>query len=166
MYSVVSANHTDAWGERRGYRLIPGRSNIHLSSNLAVTRQRDAEVFAKSWQNVNLPEAPQHDYARFFDGEGVDDADLVVWFNLGMHHFTRAEDIPVTLYTEAVSSIVFAAQNFNDRAQEGDLRNRRWIVASDAKTGKLSYDDYGVALPTCKVELEEPTLKISEWTTV
>ncbi|KAK3317348.1 copper amine oxidase [Cercophora scortea] len=180
MYSVISSNLTNAWGEKRGYRLIPGRSNIHLSvhdspwsrkqstflkSSLAVTRQHDAEVFANSWQNINLPEAPQHDFAKFFDGEGVDDEDLVVWFNLGMHHFTRAEDIPVTLYTEAVSSIVFAPQNFNDRAQEGDLRNRRWI-ATDAKTGKLEYEDYGIALPTCKVELEEPTLKISEWTTV
>ncbi|KAK3367597.1 copper amine oxidase [Podospora didyma] len=178
MYCVVNNNKTNAWGEKRGYRLVPGRSNIHLSikdspftrksstflkSHLAVTKQHDAEVYANSWQNVQLSEAPQHDFAKFFDGESVDDEDLVVWFNLGMHHFTRAEDVPVTLYTEAVSSIVFAPQNFNDRAQEGDLRNRRWIVP-DADTGVLGYDDYGISLPTCDLQLEEPTLKIEPWT--
>ena len=179
MYTVVSADATNAWGEKRGYRIVPGRSNVHLSidnspwsrrqstllkSHLAVTRQHDSEVFGNSWQNVNLPEAPQQDFAKFFDGESVDGEDLVVWFNLGMHHFTRSEDVPVTLFTEAVSSIVFAPQNFNDRAPEGDLRNRRWIEV-DAE-GELKYDDYNIALPTCKVEFDEPVLKISKRTSV
>ncbi|KAK0630517.1 copper amine oxidase [Bombardia bombarda] len=179
MYSVVSSNSTNKWGEKRGYRLVPGRSNIHLSigdspftrkqsgllkSHLAVTQQHDNEPYANSWQNINLPEAPQHDFLKFFDGESVDNEDIVVWFNLGMHHFTRSEDVPVTLFTEAVTSIVFAPQNFNDRAQEGDLRNRRWVEV-DAE-GALSYEDYGVALPTCKVEAEEPVLNIGEWLSI
>ncbi|KAK0714012.1 copper amine oxidase [Lasiosphaeria miniovina] len=179
MYCVVNNNATNAWGEKRGYRLVPGRSNVHLSirdspftrksssflkSHLAVTQQHDTEVYANSWQNVNLAEAPQHDFLKFFDGESVDDTDLVVWFNLGMHHFTRAEDVPVTLYTEAVSSISFAPHNFNDRAQEGDLLNRRWIVP-DAD-GVLAYDDYGVTLPTCQIELDEPATKIEPWVTI
>ena len=82
-----------------------------------------------------------------------------------MHHFTRAEDVPVTLFTEAVSSIVFAPQNFFDRAQEGDLLNRRWIVP-DEDSGTLTYEDYGVALPSCKVELEEPVAKLEPWVTL
>lgn len=180
MYSVINPDAKNAWGVPRGYRIVPGRSNIHLSvehspfsqksstfskSHLAVTRHHDSEQYANSWQNVNLAKRPQHDFAKFFDGESVDGEDIVVWFNLGMHHFTRSEDVPVTLFSEAVSSILLAPQNFNDRAQEGDLLNRRWIVANST-TGQLSYEDYGVALPTCKVQLEEPVDGLSQWTTV
>jgi primary-amine oxidase len=82
-----------------------------------------------------------------------------------MHHLTRSKDVAVTLYTEAVSSIVFAPQNFNDRAQEGDLLNRRWIVANST-SGQLSYEDYGLELPTCKVQLEEPVDGLSPWVTI
>ncbi|KAB5577993.1 copper amine oxidase [Coniochaeta sp. 2T2.1] len=180
MYCVVNNNRTNAWGVKRGYRIVPGRSNVHLSvlnspfsksqstfskSHLAVTKHHDEETYANSWQNINLASKPQHDFTKFFDGESVDDEDIVVWFNLGMHHFTRSEDVPVTLYTEAVSSITFAPQNFFDRAQEGDLLNRRWIVANST-TGELNYEDYGVELPTCKVEFGEPVDGILPWDTI
>jgi primary-amine oxidase len=180
MYAVINEEAKNKWGVSRGYRLVPGRSNVHLSvanspfskgqtafskSHLAVTRQHDAEQYANSWQNINLARKPQHDFRKFFDGESVEGEDLVVWFNLGMHHFTRSEDVPVTLYSEAASSIVFAPQNFNDRAQEGDLLNRRWIVAN-ATTGRLGYEDYGVVLPVCKVELEEPVDGLRPWVNI
>jgi len=179
MYCIVS-DKTNKWGEKRGYRMVPGKSNIHLTiqdspfsrkssellkSHLAVTKVHDTEPYANSWQNVNLPWAPQQDFSKFFDGENVENEDLTVWFNLGMHHYTRAEDIPVTLYSEAVSSIVFAPQNFFDRAQEGDLRNRRW-VSTTSEPGVLEYEDYGVPLASCNVEIEEPASKILPWDTV
>lgn len=169
MYVVLNPNMTNAWGEMRGYRIVPGRSDIHLStlkspwslknsefakSHLAVTRQHDNEPFANSVQNINLPFTPQQDFSKFFDGESIEDEDLVVWFNLGMHHFTRSEDVPVTLYTEAYSSVVFAPQNFFDRAQDGDLVNRRWITVNEDDV--LTYETYGVTLDTCPIQLEEP----------
>ena len=169
MYTVVNPKATNAWGEKRGYRIIPGKSNIHLStmkspwsrhnmafakSHFAVTQQHDTEPFANSVHNANLPWKPQQDFLKFFDNESIDEEDLVVWFNLGMHHFTRAEDIPVTLFSEAVSSITFAPQNFFDRAQDGDLKNRRWIVPSD-DADIISSEDYGVVLPKCQSHLGE-----------
>lgn len=169
MYVVLNPNATNAWNEPRGYRLVPGRSNIHLSvldspwsrrncefakTHLAVTRQHDTEPYANSVQNINLPLAPQQDFGAFFNGESVEGEDLVVWFNLGMHHFTRSEDVPVTLYTEAYSSIVFAPQNFFDRAQDGDLLNRRWVKVDEK--GDLKVETYGVGLETCPVDLQEP----------
>ncbi|KAH7398984.1 copper amine oxidase [Phaeosphaeria sp. MPI-PUGE-AT-0046c] len=174
MYVVLNPNETNAWGEMRGYRIVPGRSDIHLStlnspwslknsefakSHLAVSRQHDNEVFANSVQNANLPWAPQQDFSKFFDGESIENEDIVVWFNLGMHHFTRSEDVPVTLYTEAYSSIVFAPQNFFDRAQDGDLLNRRWAQVN-SNSGELTYETYGVGLDTCAVELHEPIERI------
>ena len=132
MYCVVSEQE-NAWGTKRGYRIIPGKSNVHLSignspftrknseflkSHLAVTKVHDTEPYANSWQNVNMPAAPQQGFSKFFDGEDIENEDLALWFNLGMHHFTRSEVVPVTLYSEAVSSIAFAPQNFFDRAQD------------------------------------------------
>jgi len=175
MYCVVNQNETNVWGEKRGYRLVPGRSNIHLSVlnspfslknsemakyHLAVTKQHDNEPYANSVQNINLPSAPQQDFSKFFNNESVLQDDLVVWFNLGMHHFVRAEDIPVTLYTEAVSSIVFAPQNFFDRAQDGDLKNRRWI-AYNATSEEITFDAYGIELPDCAIDISEPVYGIS-----
>lgn len=104
MYCVVNRDETNAWGEERGYRIVPGRSDIHLSvldspfseknaefakHHLAVTVQHDTEPLANSFQNVNLPAKPQQDFAKFFDGESVEQEDLVMWVNLGMHHYTR-----------------------------------------------------------------------------
>lgn len=65
----------------------------------------------------------------------------------------------MTLYTEAYSSIVLAPQNFFDRAQDGDLLNRRWLEV-DADNGELSFENYGVGLDTCPIALDEPTAHI------
>ncbi|KAF2497656.1 primary-amine oxidase [Lophium mytilinum] len=153
MYCVINKNETNKWGQARGYRITP-----FSKSHLAVTRQHDNEPYANSVQNINMPFKPQQDFLKFFDGESIEQEDIVVWFNLGMHHFTRAEDVPVTLYTEAFSSITFSPQNFFDRAQDGDLRNRRWVVPNEE--GELEYDAYGVELPTCEVTFEEPVDEI------
>ncbi|KAI0129657.1 copper amine oxidase [Xylariales sp. AK1849] len=174
MYSVNHANATNKWGTKRGYRIVPGRSNIKLSTlnspfsrnnsqmsktQLAVTRQHDTEPFANSVQNLNMPWKPQQDFSKFFDDESVDGEDLVVWFNLGMHHFTRSEDVPVTLYSQAVSSIMFAPQNFFDRAQDGDILNRRWITPDENSTSGLAYATFGIELPQCKIALTEGSVK-------
>ncbi|KAI1416282.1 copper amine oxidase [Hypoxylon sp. FL1857] len=177
MYTVNHANATNKWGAPRGYRIVPGKSNIRLSTlnspfsrhntalskaHLTVTRQHDTEPWGNSVQNLNMPWKPQQDFAKFLNDESVEGTDLVVWFNLGMHHFTRSEDIPVTLYSEAVSSIMFAPQNFFDQSQDGDLRNRRWYTVPEAADGSnattLVSETYGLELPQCKVGLQEPTL--------
>ncbi|KAL2412723.1 Copper amine oxidase vicK1 [Exophiala dermatitidis] len=175
MYTIVNQNETNVWGEKRGYRVVPGKADLHLTVlnspwsfknsemakyHLAVTRQHDTEPYGNSVQNVNLPLAPQQDFSKFFDDESIVQEDLVLWFNLGMHHFTRAEDIPVTLYTEAVSNIMFAPQNFFDRAQDGDLLNRRW-VEYNATTDEITFEAYGVELPNCAMEFPEPVYGIS-----
>lgn len=174
MYCVNHANATNKWGTKRGYRIVPGRNNVHLSTlnspfsrnnsqfsktHMAVTRQHDNEPFANSVQNLNMPWKPQQDFSKFFDDESIEGEDLVVWFNLGMHHYTRSEDVPVTLYNEAVSSIMFAPQNFFDRAQDGDILNRRWITPSENSTTGLDYDTFGIELPQCKVSLKEGQVK-------
>jgi primary-amine oxidase len=179
MYCVVNRDEKNTWGEERGYRINPGRSNVHMTvqdspfsaknaefakHHLAVTVQHDNEPLANSFQNVNLPVKPQQDFAKFFDGESVEQEDLVVWVDLGLHHFSQSEDVPVTLYSEAYSSMVFAPQNFFDRTQDGDLLNRCWITTTP--TGELEFEDYGVELPTCGISFEEPVSGILPTVTI
>ncbi|RYP34159.1 hypothetical protein DL767_004386 [Monosporascus sp. MG133] len=121
MYYVNHASATNKWGTKRGYRIVPGRPNVHLST-LKPPFSLRSSAFAKS--------------------------------HLGMHHFTRAEDVPVTLYCEAVSSVLFAPQNFFDHAQDSDLRNRRWIVPH----AELMVEDFSIKLPTCKVDPRQPVV--------
>jgi len=113
MYVVLNLKEINVWGEPRGYRIVPGRSDIHLTtlkspwslknsefakSHLAVSKYRDTEHYANSVQNINNPMHPQQDFSKFFDGESIEDEDLMVWFDLGMHHFTRSEDVPVRCF--------------------------------------------------------------------
>ncbi len=63
--------------------------------------------------------------------------------------------MPVTLFTEAYSSIIFAPQNFHDRAQDGDLLNRRWIEVNQT-SGDIGFESYGVTLPNCPIDIPEP----------
>jgi primary-amine oxidase len=65
-------------------------------------------------RNIHLPGKPTVDFDQFFDGESLDQEDLVVWLNLGMHHINRAEDSPHTLTNIATSSVLLTPFNFND----------------------------------------------------
>lgn len=126
MYTVVNKNAKNRWREPRGYRIIPGLSNVGLPSHrspfflksanfakqpFAVSRQHDTEPSSSASLNQNVPEAHLVDFCDFFDGEDLIQQDIVTWVNLGMHHYTRSEDIPNTLISEAHSSIMFAPQN-------------------------------------------------------
>lgn len=138
MYTIQNNAHKNKWGVPRGYRIVPGVSNVHLPSMLspwflksaqyakqamAVSRQHDTEPYSAAALNQNLPEAPLVEFWKFFNGESLEQEDLVVWVNLGMHHYTRAEDLPNTLMSEAHSSVVFAPQNWGDSEGTRDLAN-------------------------------------------
>ncbi|RYO96682.1 hypothetical protein DL766_004758 [Monosporascus sp. MC13-8B] len=125
---------------------------LGVNNSLRVSELKAAPTSQPLWRELGLRQVasrqnPQQDFTRFLDGEGVDGKDIVVWFKLGMHHFTHTEDAPVTLYSEAVNSVLFAPQNFFEQAQEGNLRNRRWIVP-DAEGDELVVQDFGIELLT------------------
>lgn len=100
-FLVVNKDETNKYGEYRGYRVLPYTGAAHLtvenSSNLVnaarwagydvqVSQRKDTEpksAHAYNSQDVNDPPV---NFDAFFDGESLDQEDLVVWFNLGMHH--------------------------------------------------------------------------------
>ena len=104
--SVINKERRNKWGAPRGYRILPGLSNVALPSKnspfflknaqfakqpFAVSRQHDTEPASSSSLKQNVPEAPAVELYKFLDGESLVQEDLVAWVNLGMQHYTRTE---------------------------------------------------------------------------
>lgn len=103
-YRIVNTDKPNKLGEYRGYRLLPTDGTTHFtnqqSSNLAnlvypftfdmaVTKQKNTEPLSTDPLNENDIWNPLVNFDNFFDGESLMQEDLVVWFNLGMHHLPR-----------------------------------------------------------------------------
>lgn len=164
MYTVINKDKLNEWGEPRGYRIVPGLSNIHLAPQnspfflksaqaskqaFAVCRQHDTEPSSSSTLNQNMPMAPPVEFYKFFDGEDLIQQDIVTYFNLGMHHYTRSEDLPNTLMTGAHSSITFAPQNWGNTELTRDLTNAVIYNTPDGFSGEVEPFTNGVNPPAC-----------------
>ncbi|KAF1812382.1 membrane copper amine oxidase [Eremomyces bilateralis CBS 781.70] len=126
-YQIVNLDKPNKYGESRGWRISPSEGTAHLtvenSSNLqnaanwakydfAVTRRKDTEPRAAHAYNSQDVANPPVDFDDFFDGESLEQEDLVVWFNLGMHHVPHTGDLPNTVMTNAHSSVQFSPLNY------------------------------------------------------
>ncbi|KAK8011681.1 hypothetical protein PG990_010646, partial [Apiospora arundinis] len=167
MYTVVNKNNLNAWGQPRGYRIMPGLNNVYLPSQrspfllrsgehakqaFAVSRQHDTEPASTAALSGNVPEAPLVEFWGFFaDDEPLQQEDLVVWANLGMHHFVRAEDLPNTLATSAHASLVLAPQNWAAGGENTrDLANAVIFYLDDTNSAGVSVPNTnGVDVPSC-----------------
>ncbi|KAF7196652.1 Membrane primary amine oxidase [Pseudocercospora fuligena] len=127
-YRIINTAAPNAYGEYRGYRILP-ESTIHLtvqnstnlanaanlfSHDLAVTQAHDSEPRAAHPYNGQDIHNPPIDFAAFFDGENLVQEDLVVWLNLGMHHVPHTGDLPNTVFTTAHSAVHFMPLNYFD----------------------------------------------------
>jgi len=117
-YAIVNNNQKNTWGTPRGYAIHPGYSPVHNSIvgskrllnnanwaryNLAVSLRKETEPTSSSMWNLNLPGVPMVDFHKFFDGENIEQEDLVAWVNVGTHHLPQAEDSPNTRTNLATS---------------------------------------------------------------
>ncbi|KAK3179399.1 tryptamine:oxygen oxidoreductase [Lecanicillium sp. MT-2017a] len=132
-FVVLNNNSLNAWGEKRGYRIMPGSgmgAPSHLTfqgsealgraaewaqKDLWISRQKDTEARSSTPASNFIPNDPMIDFGKFIDGESVVQKDLVVWFNLGNHHVPHSGDIPNTLQHTSASSVWFMPYNFHDR---------------------------------------------------
>ncbi|KAI5363237.1 putative copper amine oxidase [Septoria linicola] len=125
-YRIINTAMPNKYGEPRGYRIQP-ESTCHLtvqnSSNLAdavnwakydlaITKQKDTESCSAHPYNGQDIYNPPVDFDKFFDGESLEQEDLVVWFNLGMHHVPHTGDLPNTVFASAHSSVRFTPVNY------------------------------------------------------
>ena len=56
--------------------------------------QKDSEIHVTSPWNAYDPWNPLINFGEYFDGESLEQEDLVYWFNLGMHHVPHTGDLP------------------------------------------------------------------------
>jgi len=122
LYIVYNSEETNAWGERKGYRIVPGTglaAPIHLTiensttlgdsarwaeHDIWVLRRKDTEPRSADPLNYFEPHAPLINFNYMADHESLEpsesapsfDKDLVVYFNLGGHHIPHSGDIPNT----------------------------------------------------------------------
>ncbi|KAJ9102657.1 hypothetical protein QFC19_004766 [Naganishia cerealis] len=129
MVYITNEASKNKWGVSKGYAVHPGASNIHLTNleskrthknvewakhSLHVVRHKDEEPYSSNMFNINLPGRPPVDFSSFFDGESLDQEDLVLYLNLGTHHIIRSEDSPHTLTNMATSYLLLTPYNYND----------------------------------------------------
>ena len=55
---------------------------------------------------------PAVNFGEFFDGENLKQEDLVVWFNLGLHHIPGTQDLPNTVFTSAHTAVQIVPSNY------------------------------------------------------
>ena len=51
-------------------------------------------------------------FDTFFNNESLVQEDLVVWFNLGMHHLPHTGDLPNTVFTSAHAAVQLQPSNY------------------------------------------------------
>lgn len=128
MMMVVNKDEVNEFGEPMGYRFMPGVGNGHsltikespnlydaanfATSHYYVARQKDTEKRSAHSMNTLYPQDPIINFQDYFDGESVEQEDLVLWFNLGMTHVPHTGDLPNTVQTTAQGSMLFFPHNY------------------------------------------------------
>lgn len=108
LWRVVSENRRNAVGYPTSYQLLPGMSMPPVTGDDAYRMKRAGFTSQALWVT---PYRADERYAagdyptRTYAGKGLPDwtaanrpienADLVLWYTIGMHHVVRAEDWPV-----------------------------------------------------------------------
>ncbi|PWW73068.1 amine oxidase catalytic domain-containing protein [Tuber magnatum] len=164
MYVVVNKDQPNKFGSSPGYRIMPGTGTpIHLtvqnSSNLQkaaefathhlyVTKQKDTEQHSAAAANSMNPKDPLVNFGKFFDGEPLLQEDIVVWFNLGMHHVPHTGDLPNTVFTTAQSSVLLSPHNYllNDPSR---ATSQQVEIKFHGGGGDVAVSTFGSTLPSC-----------------
>jgi primary-amine oxidase len=166
-YAVVNKEKQNELGEYPGFRIYPSTgSSIHLTvenssvfSNavnwathpLYVLQRKDSEPVSAHLVNAANPRNPMVDFNKFFDGESLDQEDLVLYFNLGMHHMPDTYDLPNTVFMGSQSGITIRPQNY--LRSENSMSTRQQIHITN-KNNNTIYETYGAKRPTGSFDLD------------
>lgn len=115
-YEIVHANHAHLTIDPKDF---PAQRAAFLQSDVWVTPHDPDERFAAG-DYVFASRGMQGLPIWTRKGRSIRNRDVVVWLNMGMHHFTRAEDLPVM--PTVWHSFKIRPFNFHDRNPAIDLR--------------------------------------------
>ncbi|KAJ7479846.1 copper amine oxidase [Mycena latifolia] len=170
MFLVENSDKPNKYGEPRGYKIAPSRggAGMHItiqnSSNLLksqgfakhalyVTKQKDTEVRASHANNDYDPGHPLIDFEAFLNSESLNQTDIVLWLNLGMHHVPHTGDIPTTVFTTAQSAFIISPHNYflNDASRA----TRQMVRIDYNSSGVQLVKEFGGNIPSGLVNLTE-----------
>ncbi len=163
---VLNKEARNALGEYRAWRVQPSTPPVHLtvlnSSNLGssarwaehdlyVTRRKDTEPRSADPYNNQDVHNPPVDFSRFLDGESLDQTDLVLWLNLGMHHVPTSADLPNTVMTAAHAGLKFVPANYF--ASDESRHTMSQVLIKYEKGTVLNVDTAGRPEQLCLADL-------------
>ncbi|KAF2729263.1 amine oxidase catalytic domain-containing protein [Polyplosphaeria fusca] len=129
VYTFVNTDAPNKYGEYRGYRIrhLSGMSHLTATNasatlnaarfadnDMYITHQHDSEPRSSDRQNQFAPQDPLVDFSNFLNDESIQQEDIVLWFNLGMHHVPHTGDLPNTMFTQAHAAMRFEPFNYLD----------------------------------------------------
>ena len=120
--------------------------------DLYVTRQHDTEPRSAHAYNTQDVANPAVDFNAFFNSESLTQEDIVVWFNLGMHHIPHTGDLPNTVFTTAHSGMIIAPLNYLSGDPSRQTVNQVRLNYGSESNGSQVVD-FGQGQPTCTVDV-------------
>lgn len=132
-WRIVNPNKTNALGNPVSYHLRPGMTHMSLLDPADYPQRRaafsakplwvtsyDAEEFYPAGTYPNASKGGDGIPQFIEDKQGIENEDLVLWYTLGFHHLTIAEDWPVlpTMY----HSFTLRPFNFFDQNPALDVK--------------------------------------------
>ncbi|KAH7309874.1 copper amine oxidase [Stachybotrys elegans] len=169
-YSVVNKDKPNCNGEFPGFRIYPSTgSTTHLTvqnstvfgnlvnwatHHMYALRRKDSEpVSAHPRSSGWSDQAIAVDFNDFFDGESIEQEDIVLYFNLGMHHMPDTYDLPVTVFQGAQSGITLRPQNY--KRSDSAISTRQQIHITGDEDGVANVETYGVEPLAGSYDLED-----------
>ncbi|KAE8449302.1 hypothetical protein EG329_008203 [Mollisiaceae sp. DMI_Dod_QoI] len=138
--------------EKNAYVL--NSSNLINAANWAkhdlfVTRQHDTEPRSShSYQSQDTANPPIN-FDDFFNSESLEQEDLVVWANVGMHHVPHTGDLPNTVFTTAHSGLQIMPLNYLDASPAKETVNMVRVNYGGGNTSQVV--SFGQGIPSCEV---------------
>jgi primary-amine oxidase len=132
------------------------------NSHLYAVQHHDTEPRSVHPYNNQDTAHPVVDFAKFVNGESLDQEDIVLYFNLGMHHVPQTADLPVTVFTTAYSSMLIIPQNyFDSNPSRATIHNVR-VNFENGVTNKI--DTFGAVVPQCQLDFSTVRANLSGYT--
>lgn len=172
-YAVVNCGTPNKYGECPGWKIYPstgasisltvqnstmlGKAGHWATHPLFAVKRKDSEQTASYMWNYYNIQQPLVDFSTFFDGESLDREDIVLYFNLGMHHLPDTFDMPNTLFSGAQSGITIRPQNYGN--SNPSLATKQMVhVSEDGKSVK--YYGQKMASGTLNLDATNPDLSV------
>ena len=128
-----------------------------------VTKRKDTEPRSVHPYNSQDVYDPPINFKDFFDGESLNQEDLVIWFNLGMHHVPHAGDLPSTVFTTAHIGLQIMPLNYLKGDPSRQTVNQVRIHHIDGFVSAINTFGQKVNLPQCGLDFADVEPDLSNY---